>query len=435
MQPSLNLNHRRDYLLILFSCLGMLGLLIRGTYLVINGIDYFNPSNTSSLASSVMDALAMLFCAGLILPMLVYTLRRLKGKAIPQAGIRPVKFWQVLVFVVVWVIILIIGTVLASSFAYGWIAAAPFFLIGISLPILCILWVGVSGIPVGSRRRLWTVFGFGMVGSTVAAVLMEYLVIGVAILAIGALEASNPALRTFVDQIRSQVANANPGDVENLVTVLDPYLTNPLIILSILVFASLLAPAIEEAAKPAVIWFMGKRLRSPAEGFVLGALCGAGFAMLEGLMAASGATQLLGFGLAGRAAASLMHIISSGIFGWGIASARLEKRYGRLVLSYLTSISIHGLWNGAAVVAVYGSLRGITQNTLQLDLPNALFLVGGVGILFLELVVMLAAFPLINRIMRKSTQTADQSSMKSDIIAPILSSNARETNGLDSKSN
>ncbi len=435
MQPSLSLNHRHDNLFIIFSSLGMLGLLIRGAYQVVTGIMYFDPADTSSLASSMLDALAMLFCAGLLLPMLVYTVRRLKGAAVPPAAIQPVKFWQVSVLVAIWVLAVIIGTVLASSFAYGWVAAAPLFLLGISLPILCLLWVGVGGIPVGSRRRVWSVFSFGLVGSTLTAILLEYLVIGAGIVAIGALAVSNPELRTVIDQIRSQVTNAKAGDMQALMTALSPYLTNPLIILSILVFASVLTPLIEESAKPAIIWFMGKGLRSPAEGFVMGALCGAGFAMLEGLMAASGATQMLGFGLAGRAAASLMHITSSGILGWGIASGRLEKRYGRLALTFLFSVSIHGLWNGAAIMAVYGSLRVMAQNTLQLDLPSALFVVGGIGILILELVVMLTVFPLINRSLRKSVQTAAQPSLKSDIIAPISSSNSRETNGLDSKNN
>ncbi len=435
MQPELNLNRRRDTLLIIFSSLGMLGLLIRGAYLAVTGIIYFNPADIPSLASNMLDALAMLFCAGLLVPMLVYSIGRVNGRIIPPTAIKPVKLWQVVVLIAVWVVVLIIGTVLATVYAYGWVAAAPLFLLGISLPILCLLWVGTGGIPAGSRRRVWSVFGFGLVGSTVAAGLLEYLVIGVAILAIGVLAISNPELRTVIDQIRTQVANAKAGDMQALLTALAPYLTNPLIILSILVFASVLTPLIEEAAKPAVLWFMGKRMRSPAEGFVLGAFCGAGFAMLEGLMAASGATQLWGIGVAGRAAASLMHITGSGILGWGIASARLEKRYGRLALAYLAAVSIHGLWNGAAIMAVYGSLRMIAQNTLQLDLPSALFVVGGAGILILELVLMLTLFPLINRNLRKSVAFATQPAAKSDIIAPISSSNSRETNDLDSKSN
>jgi RsiW-degrading membrane proteinase PrsW (M82 family) len=189
--------------------------------------------------------------------------------------------------------------------------------------------------------------------------------------------------------------------MQALLTVLAPYITNPLVILSILVFAAVLTPLIEEAVKPAVIWFLGKRLRSPAEGFVLGAFCGAGFALMEGLIAASSATQIWGFGLAGRAPASLMHITSSGLLGWAIASAQLEKHYGRLALTYLLSVSIHGLWNGAAIMAIYGALRTMVQN-MQIDFLGGLFMLGGIGMLFLELVLLLAALPLVNRWLRLS---------------------------------
>jgi RsiW-degrading membrane proteinase PrsW (M82 family) len=435
VQPNLNPNRRRDRVLIIFACIGILGLLIRGGYLAVSGIIHFDPADISSLESNLLDALAMLFSAGLLIPMLVYSIRHLGIKTIPATTIRPVKPWQVAVILATWVVVVIAGTVLTSVFKYGWAAAAPLFLAGISLPILCLLWVSIGGIPAGSRRRLWSVFGYGLVGSTAAAILLEYLVIGAAILMVGILAISNPDLQAVIDQIRTQIANVKGGDMQSMLTTLAPYLTNPLIILSILVFASGLTPLIEEAAKPAVLWFIGNRLRSPAEGFLLGALCGAGFAMLEGLMAASGASQLWGFGVAGRGAASLMHISASAIFGWGIASARLEKRYGRLALSYLTSISIHGLWNGAALMAVYGSLRVVSQNNLQLDLPSALFVVGGAGLLIVEFIVMLSALPLINRALRKSFPGVIPPAPKSDIIAPISSSNGRETNDLDSTNN
>ncbi|MCX6038069.1 MAG: PrsW family glutamic-type intramembrane protease [Chloroflexi bacterium] len=430
MQPNPNFNRRREILLLILSGIGILGLLIRSATLAVTGILTFDPGYGSSLAASVLGALGMLFCAGLLLPVLVYTIKRMKGQEILPGTIRPVKFWQVAVLVAVWVLVVIIGAVLASLFAYGWAVAAPLFLLGISLPILSLVWIGAGGLPGGSRRRLWSVYGFGMVGGTVAALLLEYLVIGSAVVVIGILAVANPELLTVIDQIKTQVANANAGDMQALLTVLAPYLTNPLVILSILVFAAVLAPLIEEAVKPAVIWFLGKRLRSPAEGFVLGALCGAGFAMMEGLMAASSATQMWGFGLAGRGAASLMHITSSGLLGWAIASAQLEKRYGRLALTYLLSVSLHGLWNGSAIMAVYGALRMMTQN-MQIDFPGVLFMLGGIGMLFLELVLLLTALPLINRRLRQSAAPVP-APVQSDIIAPLATSNPRETNGLDS---
>ena len=108
-----------------------------------------------------------------------------------------------------------------------------------------------------------------------------------------------------------------------------------------------------------------------------------------------------------------MHITSSGLLGWAIASARLEKRYtlrvlrGRLALTYLLSVSIHGLWNGSAILTVYGALRTVTQN-MQIDLPGMLFMLGGLGMLFLELVLLLTALPLINQRLRPSGKATEK---------------------------
>ena len=431
MQPvQPNPNRRCDLLLLIFSCIGSLGLLVRSATLVVTGILDFEPQNSTGLAASMLGALGMLFCAGLLTPVLVYSLKRLRGQAILPAAIRPVKLWQMAALVAVWGLVVTIAAGLASLFAYGWAAAAPLFLLGISLPILSLVWIGAGGLPGGSRRRLWSVFGYGMVGSTVAAFLLEYLLLGIAEMGIGVLATANPELRTLLDQIKTLVTNANAGDMQSLLTTLAPTMTNPLVILSILIFAAVLVPLIEEAVKPAVIWLVGKRLRCSAEGFVLGVLCGAGFAMLEGLLAASSATQMWGFGLVGRAAASLMHITASGLMGWAIASAQLEKRYRRLALTTLLSVSIHGVWNGSAILAVYGALRMMVK-TMQFDLPGMLFTLAGLGMLFLELVLMLVILPLVNRRLRRSVARVP-APVQSDIIAPLTTSNPRETNGLDS---
>jgi RsiW-degrading membrane proteinase PrsW (M82 family) len=251
-----------------------------------------------------------------------------------------------------------------------------------------------------------------MAGSTVAAMLLEYLIVGIGVLAAGVLAAANSEWRTVIAQLKDQITNAR--DVQALLTALAPYLTNPLVFLLILAFAAVMTPLIEEALKPTAVWLVGKRLRSPAEGFALGALCGAGFALLEGMMAASGATGMIGFGLAARAASSLMHITASGLMGWGIASARLEKRYGRLALTYLLSVTLHGLWNGSALLAVYGALRFTLQSATP-DMLGVLFILFGIGLLGLMLVSILVFLPIINHRLRPAP------AVRNDIIAPPYS--------------
>jgi RsiW-degrading membrane proteinase PrsW (M82 family) len=412
---------RRSHILVLIFCgIGILGLLIRGIYLIISGILSFDPGDIANLSAPLLGALAMLFCAALLVPAMYYSIKRLTGKDIPQADIRPIKVWQVLVLISVWVFVVVLGAVLVGLLDYGWLIAAPLFLLGISLPIFTLVWIGAGGLPAGSRLRPWFVLGFGMLGGTLVSVLLEYLLLGIAVAIVGLLAATNPELRTILDQVQNQVLNAKGGDIQSLLTVLAPYLMNPLIILSILLFAAVVGPMIEESLKPAVIWFLGKHLRTPAEGFVLGILCGAGFAMLEGLIAASGAAQMWGFALAGRAAASLMHITASGLLGWAIASVQLQKRYGRLIVVYILSVSIHGLWNGSAIIAVYGALRTMVQGT-QTDFLSMFFMLAGFMVLVLEFILMLAVLPLINNYLRRKSSPRVEEA-QSDIISPALKS-------------
>jgi RsiW-degrading membrane proteinase PrsW (M82 family) len=395
MQP--NFDRRRSIWLVVFSSLGILGLLLRAGYLVVLGVR----SSTSGMASSMLEAVAMLFCSALLVPMLVLNIRRWKGRELKLAFIRPVRFWQIAVLIVVWVILVVFGSEVNNLFVWGWIVAIPFFLLGILLPLVGLFWIAAGGLPAGSYRRLWSAFGIALVGSTLAAVLLEYLVVGLALVGVAVASIFDPALLTTITHIVDLVMQSNPGDVQSLLALLSPYLTNPLVILALLAFVSLLTPLIEEALKPVAVWLIGKRLRSPAEGFLLGALCGAGFAAMEGFGYASGAAQMLGTGLIARAPASLMHVTASGILGWGIASAVLHKRYGRLALAYLGSVSIHGLWNGSAVLAVYGSLRSLGKAS-QIDFLGALLVLAGLGLLFLLLVTMLVILPLINHALRPS---------------------------------
>ena len=414
MQPTIVHDRRRDILLLIFSIVGIVGLMGRGVYLAITGFSSFNLASSTDLASSFLGAVSMVFCAAMLLPILVYCARKLKGQEIRPAKLPPVKFWQVAVLIGAWLFIIIIGSIINNLFKYGWVVATPFFLLGVAMPIAGLVWIAIGGLPTGSRRRLWAAFGIGMTGSTLGAILLEYLLVGIAALVAVTVAASHPEWRAAIEQVRNQIANAS--DVQTLLTTLAPYLTNPLVLLLALVFAAVLAPIIEETLKPAAVWLLGKRLRSPAEGFALGALCGAGFAMLEGMNAASGMTQMLGVGLAARATSSLMHITASGLMGWAIASARLEKRYGRLAGTYLLSISIHGLWNGSVILAVFGALR-LTLQSASPDLLGALLVVTGIGILGSMLVTIMVVLPVINRRLRPAAPVTDTPS-QNDIIAP-----------------
>lgn len=425
--------NRQIYLLV-FSIMSMLILLGYGTYSLITAVIPFDLQDALSMGAGVLSALSMTVCAALTLPVFIHSVQRLKGKQIRPRAFPPVKGWQVGVLFFAWAASVTIAGIINNLMDFGWLVAMPFFLAGTLLPVILLAWVAVGGLTGNSPRRLWAVFGTSLGGSTFLAMLLEYMVIGVIALVIGAIAYTNPEVKALVEQVRSQIENGL--DIQSLVMDLAPYVTNPLVYVAGLVLVAGIGPMIEEAVKPVMLWFLGKNLHSPAEGFALGALCGAGFALVEGMLAASGALETLGIGLALRSAGTLLHITTSGLVGWGIASARLEKRYGRLLGAYLLAWSLHGLWNGATITTVYGGLRLalLGLDTATFDPVGMIAILLGLGGIGLLLVAMLVLLPILNWRLRLSLPAAPVPATGDDIIAPLASQPERTLNGVDSQS-
>ena len=47
-----------------------------------------------------------------------------------------------------------------------------------------------------------------------------------------------------------------------------------------------------------------------------------------------------------RIGTAAIHILTTGLVGWGLASAWTEKKYGRLAGSFIAAVALHGVWNG-----------------------------------------------------------------------------------------
>jgi RsiW-degrading membrane proteinase PrsW (M82 family) len=135
---------------------------------------------------------------------------------------------------------------------------------------------------------------------------------------------------------------------------------NPVILILIFAYISLIVPMLEEALKPFGVWLLARINITPAQGFAYGVLCGTGFGLFENLGNTSGAGEAW-VGLASaRITTLLLHSLNTGLVGWALASAWTERRYIRLVITYVYAVLMHGAWNGLAVIAFLGSLQGIT---------------------------------------------------------------------------
>ncbi|MGB8213839.1 MAG: PrsW family glutamic-type intramembrane protease [Anaerolineales bacterium] len=350
-----------------------------------------------------------------LLPAVLYSFQRMNGKAIRPFIARPIKVWQGLVLAVVWIGAILLSSFLDQNMALGWLAAAPFYAISIGVPIVLLVWIGVGGIPLGSRNRFWGSLGIGMTVGPFLGTFLEFFVYMVILAVLFFILALNPDFLSILRHLGAQLHGQT--DIDQIMQILAPYLVNPAVLSSLFLGLCVFTPLIEESVKPAVVWVMAKRLQTPAQGFALGAISGAGFALVESLLAASTPGQGWGQLLAARAGGGLMHIFASGVMGWGIASAFQGKRL-RLVGTYLVSVMIHGLWNGAAIIIEVGTLQsylnGVTNP--QSSDPYSIF---GTAVLGLMVVLILPALILINRKLRQPVPMVPSSPAQSDIIAPL----------------
>ena len=404
----------RAALLLIFSLSSIVVLLVRALVLAIQGLAGLVQATLSpaDLGPYLLDATGMVFCALLLVPMLVGALRMRRGLGSSDARISPVKPIQFALLAIVWLAVLAAAGLLTGLFDFGWLLAAPAYLLGIFLPIAALLWLALGGLPAGSWRRVWSAFGLGLTGSTALAMAGEYSLLGLAVLLAAIGLRLNPEWRPIISQLQERLGNIT--DMQSLMDTLTPYLKNPWVLAAVLVFASGLGPLIEEAVKPLAVWILGRRIESVAQGFALGALGGAGFALMEGLLAASGFSSSLALGLPARSTSTLMHIGLSALMGWAIASARMEKRYRRLVGIYLLCAAIHGLWNASALVAVFASLQVSASGAETLS--GSLLLVAGLAMLVLVMAAVAVLLISGNLRLRRALALAAPAH---DIIPPL----------------
>ncbi|MHB1133522.1 MAG: PrsW family glutamic-type intramembrane protease [Chloroflexota bacterium] len=123
-----------------------------------------------------------------------------------------------------------------------------------------------------------------------------------------------------------------------------------------LVAVALVAPIVEEATKPLGAIILARRLRTPAEAFLVGMAGGVGFAIVENFL-----YMALGYGgwvgVAGaRAMSGALHPLNAGLVAvgwWGVRNG-LPNAWARLGGFYALAVGIHALWNGSLGILYSG---------------------------------------------------------------------------------
>jgi RsiW-degrading membrane proteinase PrsW (M82 family) len=228
-------------------------------------------------------------------------------------------------------------------------AVLPLALLAGFLPALTILAFGVQRLGAATtRRHLWLSLFFGATMAPLFALIFE----GIAsvLIALGF---------TIARQ------NLSPG-ISDITTTAPRDAADVLFILLIL---SVVAPLVEEGLKPLGVVIIARRVRSPAEAFLLGLAAGIGFDMVETI-------SYIGMGQADwisiaiqRVGAGLLHGVGAAMaaLGWyylingkGVPR-RWLKGFGGLAYAVLQ----HGIFNGSNLLGlVPGPVGDLMNKTL-----------------------------------------------------------------------
>jgi RsiW-degrading membrane proteinase PrsW (M82 family) len=150
----------------------------------------------------------------------------------------------------------------------------------------------------------------------------------------------------WMEMLGRQLSYASSPEV--VIRTLAPYLLQPGIAYLFFVSLAVVVPLVEEVLKPLGVWLLAACKMTPAEGFALGALSGAGYALLESLMIAIFPEQWLVAVLA-RIGTGLLHLVTTGMMGWALVLAWEKRAYLRLGVTYLSVVLLHSLWNGLSI--------------------------------------------------------------------------------------
>ena len=261
---------------------------------------------------------------------------------------------QIMAGVVTLGLVLLAGYYLQDNTSINWLTLPLLTIPAVTIPIWLFVRLGAKDLYLGSHWRVWSTFGLSMSLTPFLLFMLEIAVLIFVFVFFIVYVITNPDLAQELQTLASQLvfAGSNPDELTELIV---PYLEKPSVIISTVLLFSIIVPLLEEAFKPLAIWLLVEKLRSQSQGFALGALCGAGFALVETFNNSAQTAEWTSV-LFARIGTGAMHITASALIGAAIFSAWHERRYLRLFTTYLLSVFLHGLWNLLAVTNGFSSL-------------------------------------------------------------------------------
>jgi len=251
-------------------------------------------------------------------------------------------------------IALIIGNYISGIESVNWIFLPLLTVPAVVFPLFLLLGLGARKLLFGTRWQTWNVLGLGMTLGPLILITLEAAVLIIGFIGMIFYLVAQPELVSEIERLTNEIVLLGPNS-EKSIDLIAPYLTRPSVMVGALVYFALIIPAIEEIFKPIGVWLLAGKLESQAQGFALGALSGAAFALAE-TFGVSGQTDDWAVLLLTRIGTGILHITTSAVMGAAIVLTWRERLYLQLIRNYILVVALHGLWNALAITFTFSKL-------------------------------------------------------------------------------
>jgi hypothetical protein len=368
-------------------------------------INYFSESQ-EGLDSGVLGALAFTLIALCGIPAIYFGVRVISGKDDLQLS-RPSPFGYLPLFL--FPIAFILGYLAFAKGIFTFLLAPLAQLLAAIGGVAFTIQVARQNGAMMTMRRFWAQFITGLWVVPLLALIMEILILipTVIVYFLGALTSDSGR------RILELLTETGPPSPFLLEQNFELIALEPWFMIITLAYFAVLVPILEEALKTMVVWPWLFLRSSSAQALMGGIIGGSGYAMFEAIFLSQGGESWLPI-MIGRAGATMMHAFTTGVASWGLAEGIVQKRWKRMILSYLVAVTFHGMWNFSAIaVALSENLIALEQ-----DIPSFIMAFRDGGPFYIIGLSMIAVFG-IPWITRKFTDPSENTSPVSDDTGPI----------------
>ena len=344
-------------------------------------LELLTPNGDSESSFSLWLLASGFFTVGLMLvPPALLAFYRFLGWN-PPIWLVSVRFPSLTILLLTYPLILLGGSWLSTQTILAYLFLPLFHIAAIGLPIAITLNISLKGIKSVSPQRKWGALSVGLTLSPFLIFILEILAFIFPLTILAFWVSQDPQRQSHLLQL-SETLRQPSANTQVVLNELQPYLNEPAVILTLIFFAALVVPLIEEAVKPLGVWLLYGRTRSALDGFVGGALCGAGYALLESFLLGSSKSTWL-FAVLGRSGTAAIHIFTSALIGAALTIVWQRRSVLRLILAYLIGVFFHGVWNGFAILSALRSVSPSEEGFWSMPYTQNLATIAPLAILLL----------------------------------------------------